>query len=164
MAFTDLFTSGRRRRDGVREVYRYEEIPESLRAQILRLLDQALGDARQFHDKRGPRGPRQAYAIIVETLCKDYGLPVLVGPPARGARDHRSELWEFLLAEKDIDRVLDAVELSFRCIDYVTRSYDYLERPKADVIASAAIADLNACFREHRVGYLYRGGEIVRVI
>src|SRR3954468_23483636 len=103
------------------EVYRHDEIPESLRVQILHILDGALGDWKQFHDKRGPRGPRQAYAIIVETLCNQYGVATLAGPLPRGARDHRGELWEFLLGEQDIDRVLDTVELAFRCVDFLAR-------------------------------------------
>jgi hypothetical protein len=143
--------------------YRYEEIPESLRVQILHILDAALGDASQFHSKRGPQGPRQAYALVVETLCTQYQLPTLVGMRDRGARDHRSELWEFLLGEPDIDRVLDAVELSFRCVDHLARRFDYLKRTNADEIATAAIAELNGRFREHRIGYAYQSGEIVRI-
>jgi hypothetical protein len=157
--------SKRRKRPGeLPEKYRYEEIPESLRVQVLHILDAALGDSSQVHSRRGPSGPRQAYALVVETLCQQYGCPTLVGERPRRARDHRSELWEFMLGEPDIDKVLDAIELAFRCIDHLARSFEYLKRTNADDIATAAIAELNGRFREHRIGYTYTGGQIVRVV
>ena len=168
MALLDLFSRRekrfRRRPKDVPEVYRYDDVPESLRVQILHILDRVLGDAAQVRDKRAPDGPRQAYGVIVETLCKDFGVEALVGGRAASPRDHRAELWEFLLGEQDIDRVLDAVELSFRCVDYVSRRFEYLQRPKSEQLASEAISELNVRFREHRIGYLYRTGEIVKVI
>jgi hypothetical protein len=44
-------------------------------------------------------------------------------------------------------------------IDGVTRTWDYQASERAD----AAIAELNARFQEHGVGYAFEGGEIIRV-
>ena len=76
---------------------------------------------------------------------------------------HYQELVGFLLAEENVERVLDAVELSFRFIDKSTRSYGYMRRPDASEKADDAIAELNVRFREHGVGFQFSGGQIVRV-
>ena len=58
---------------------------------------------------------------------------------------------------------MDAIELSFRVIGDLTRKEHYLGRSDASERADDAIAELNARFREHGVGYQYDSGEIIRV-
>lgn len=62
------------------------------------------------------------------------------------------ELVGFVLNEEDVERVLDAVELSFR----------YINNGK-NQLADDAIAELNVRFREHGVGFQFLDGRIVRV-
>ena len=58
------------------------------------------------------------------------------------------------------DKALDVIELSFGVIDTTTRSFGYLHRQNADEIATAAIEELNARFKEHGIGYSYSDGTI----
>ena len=51
------------------------------------------------------------------------------------------------------------IELSFRVIDRVTRTWSYDASERAD----EAIAELNARLHEHGIGYVFEGGEIIRV-
>jgi hypothetical protein len=80
----------------------------------------------------------------------------------RGGRFYLAELANFLLQEQDPEKALDAVELSFKCIDRLTRTWEYLNKRDHDATADNAIAELNARFREHGVGYEF-DGEIIRV-
>jgi hypothetical protein len=80
-----------------------------------------------------------------------------------GGRTHIEELAKFFLTEEDTEKVLDAVELSFRVIDHMTRNRDYLCRPNPSELADKAIAELNARFKEHGVGFQFVAGEIIRV-
>ncbi|MDF2626494.1 MAG: hypothetical protein K0R39_325 [Symbiobacteriaceae bacterium] len=156
----DLFSKRQKRlRGDVPDVYTYTELPEPLRVQVIHIWVSALGGPNEYHRD----SVHTVYESIVETLCREYGCFTLPGTRGYGSRDYQEELFEFLLKEKEIERVLDAVELSFRRIDRITRRYDYLFRPDAPTIADGAIRELNARFKEHGVGYEFTNGEIVRI-
>lgn len=87
----------------------------------------------------------------------------LPGTRDYGNRDYIEELANFFLREENVERALDAVELSFRVIENLTRRWDYLRRQDADEIADAAIEELNGRFKEHGVGYQFSDGEVIRV-
>lgn len=162
MSVVDLFSKRQRRLRGeMPDVYQYDEIPEPLRVQVIHIWDEVLGNERDYHDHYSPDGPRQAYAIIVETLRREYGVFRL--PGSSRDDDHRSELCAYLLKQTDVERVIDAIELSFRLVNNATRNFGYLHRDGADAQATAAIAELNARLREHGVGYAFESGEIIRV-
>ena len=72
------------------------------------------------------------------------------------------DLVNFFLQERNVERVIDAVELSFQFIDKVTRDYNYLNRRNASEMADIAINELNNRFKEHGIGYQYTNGQIIR--
>lgn len=76
-----------------------------------------------------------------------------------------AELINFLLQEPDHEKVLDAIELSFRVIDQAARmsDYRYSRAGSADADADAAINELNTRFREHGVGYEFSNGNIIGI-
>ena len=47
---------------------------------------------------------REAYPLIVNTLCREYGLFKLPGAKDYGDRDYINELANFFLREQDIER------------------------------------------------------------
>ena len=69
----------------------------------------------------------------------------------------------FLLQEKDSEKTLDVIELSFRIINAITRSFDYLMRQNASKQADNAIEELNARFQEHGVGFQFIDNKIIRI-
>jgi hypothetical protein len=149
-------------RGEVSDVYIYDKIPSALRVQIIHILRDALGT--HDHYEGYGHGTARAYKLIVEVLCREYGLFVLPGTDiSYGGRNYLSELSNFLQGETDSEKVLDAIELSFRVIDRRTRDWNFLNRNNATEIADAAIEELNTRFREHTVGYQYDGGDIIRV-
>ena len=105
----------------------------------------------------------KSYELIVKSLCREYGVFQLSERSIGGHREPIEELVSFFLQEKDIEKSLDAIELSFRVIDTLTRRYEYLYRSDASELADEAVADLNSRFREHGVGYQYDSGQVIRV-
>ena len=155
MPVHDLFSKRQKRlRGDVPDVYVYDDIPDPLRVQIVHMWSRAIGSKSDFRSGT-------AYASIARIICEEYGLFKL--PGHENQSDRYTELVGFLRREKDVERVLDVVELSFRFIDEYTRSFNYIRRVNASQIADDAIAELNARFREHGVGFQFNGGQIVRV-
>lgn len=162
MTIFDIFSKRQKALRGeVPDVYVYDNIPQPLKVQIVHIWRDTLGDESNYHDQYV--GTYNAYKFIVETLCREYGLFSLPSAKDYGDRHYLSELANFLLQQQDPEKVLDAVELSFRYVDRVTKNYDYLNRNKASELANMAIEELNARFREHGVGYQFVDGEIIRV-
>ena len=162
MSIFDLFSKRQKKlRGDVPDVYTYDKIPQPLKVQIVHIWQDTLGDSRAYHE--GSKSVFGGYKFIVETLCREYGLFKLPGAKDYRDRDYHSELANFLLQEQNAEKVLDAVELSFRLIDRLTRDYNYLGRHNASKIADDAIEELNARFSEHGVGFQFVEGKIIRI-
>lgn len=160
MAIFDLFSKRQKKlRGDVPDVYIYDDLPQALRTQIIHIWFDALGRGDQYYVGQ----VQEAYPLIVNTLCREYGLFKLPGAKEYGDRDYIEELANFFLREQNIERALDAVELSFRVIDRATRNRNYLHRQNADEVADSAIGELNGRFKEHGVGFQFIDGEIIRV-
>ena len=160
MTVIDIFSKRQKRLHGQEpDVYKYDEIPPNLRVQIIHIWDAALGGEREVGNRYGMSESGKAYKTLVGILRQEYGVFQL-DDAAQG--DYRLELCNFLL-RAEIEQALDAVEISFRVIDKMTRTFQYLGRPNADQIATNAINELNVRFREHSVGYAWESGEIVRI-
>ncbi|WP_394757056.1 STM4504/CBY_0614 family protein [Rhodoferax sp.] len=161
MAIFDLFSKRQKKlRGDVPDVYVYDDLPSALRTQIVHIWLDTLGNRANYYDEGKAH---EYYSFIVNTLCREYGLFKLPGTKDYGDREYINELTNFFLHEQDIERSIDAVELSFRAIDRVTRDYYYLHRQNADDLADAAIKELNGRFKEHGVGYQFADGEMIRV-
>lgn len=161
MGVFDLFSKRQKRLRGeVPDVYVYDTLVEPLRVQFVHITESALGSAinARHHHRVG-----FTYDMIVNTLRNEYGVFVLAGTKDYERSDSWHELMNFLLAEKNVDRVLDGVELIGRCIDKFSREFDYIGRMNANQAADEAIEELNTRFREHGVGYRWEEGEIIRV-
>lgn len=160
MAIFDLFSKRQKKlRGDVPDVYVYDELPQPLRTQIIHIWLDTLGNTEQRWDDQ----VSGTYRLIVKTLCREYGLFRLPGTNEYDERNPIEELSNFFLLEKETEKALDAVELSFRAIDRLTRNWNYLGRPNAPKIADEAINELNARFKEHGIGYQFSDGEIIRI-
>lgn len=152
MAIFNLFSKRQKKLRGeVPDVYTYDEIPDPLRVQIIHIWSETLGRREAY------------YEIIVKTLCREYGLFKLPGAKDYEDRDYINELSNFILQESDNEKVIDAIELSFRIIDKYTRSRDYSNKNNASEAADSAIKELNGRLKEHGIGYQYIEGEIIKV-
>lgn len=163
MAIFDIFSKRQKKLRGeTPDVYVYNELPHPLRVQIVHIWMDTLGKNEQYGGYYWNQ-VRQAYEFVVNTLCREYGVFSLPGTRENyGNRNYIEELADFFLQEKEVERVLDVVELSFAVIDGSTREYDYLGRSDASERADNAIKELNHRFKEHGVGYQYTNGKIIR--
>jgi hypothetical protein len=151
----DLFSKRKKRERGeITDVYTYSDVPEALRVQIIHIIRDGL-------ETSGNTDPKtyESYKFLHDSLAREYGKFVLA--ETAKYENYDRALFEFFLATKDIERVLDIVELAFRYLMIVvpTWRYETLRR----VSPEDAVDELNARFRESGVGYQFEGGEIVRV-
>lgn len=162
MKILDLFSKRQAKLRGeAPDVFVYDRMPQELRVQIVHILRDYLGTENEAHSYGIMVSG--AYEFIVDSLCREYGLFKLPSAKDYGEREYVPELFNFILSEKNVERVMDAVELSFRVIDVHSRKWEYRHRQDADEEASAALAELNARFQHHGFGYRFEVGDIIRI-
>ena len=162
MRVLDLFSKRQQRLRGeVPDIFIYDKIPPELRVQLVHILTDYLGSNDQ--PQHSGLMVYQAYEFIVTSLCREYGYFLLPGSRDNGNRNYVAELMNFVLKEEDVERVMDAVELSCRVIDTHARKWEYRNRADSNSEVEAALAEVNARFQHHGIGYRYEAGNIVRV-
>jgi len=165
MPVYDLYSKRKARESGAQpDVYSYDQISLGLRTQIEHIWDDAIGVP---HLTPGPRSQEKIYDVyysLAQILRREFSVVTLTPNIDRYSKSAAyRDVREWLIREKNTDRVLDAIELSFRLIDRHTRSYEYLNRRRSDEIATEAIDELNIRFKEHGVGYQFVDRQIVRM-
>jgi hypothetical protein len=160
MAIFDLFSKRQKKLRGeIPEIYTYDSISNELRVQIVHILKDSIGV--QIDKYNSPNKPEEIYQLIHKILCKEYGVFALID---KYSNDEHNVL-TFILSEKNIEKVLDVVELSFRCIlRLIKEDYDeYVYYTKIELSADESILELNDRFKEHGIGYQFESGEIIKV-
>lgn len=152
----DLFSKRQRRARGeMPDVYVYDVLPDALRVQVVHIIRDTFGA-----DNYDTANAEAAYQFVKNALCREYGLFELVQFPQTSEKS----VLDFFLAEQDIERALDVVDLCFRLIDrHIRRDDDYRNNTTREMEADEAIEELNARFKEHGVGYQLESGQIIRV-
>jgi hypothetical protein len=143
------------------DVFVYDELPDTVRVQIIHIWNDVLGNGNQYYESH--LEVKQAYDFIVNKLCREYGLLSLSGVNRRNTTSFREELHIFMRSELDVERCLDAVELSFWVIEKFTKRYAYMHRQDGEKRAEIATAELNQRFQSKGIGYQYSDGKIIRV-
>ena len=159
MAIFDLYSKRQKKlRGDIPDVYTYEEMPKALRVQIVYIWKDTIGDDNYNHRNTIEKN----YRLITDTLCREYGLLKL--PTVNNYnKNYKTELSNFFLQEKNLDKIIDIIELSFKVINQITSKRSYLARQNAPRIAKKGIEELNDRFKEHGVGYQFIENEIIRV-
>ena len=131
------------------EVYTYDVLPRPLRVQIVYIWKDSLVGRYKHESEKG-------YETVVKSLRREYGVFELTDT-TRKYRIFESELQNFLLYENNVEKALDAIELSFQ---YIERYWNKNGYPRK---ANVAIKELNYRFKYHGIGYQFTSGEIIRV-
>lgn len=155
MSIFNVFSKRQRQLRGeVPDVYTYNSIPQALRTQIIHIIRDALGKK----DRSGK--VRQVYEVVHDILAREYGVFSL-----SDTGDKEDDLVKFFLTTADHEKALDVVEVFFKAIERVCGDYNsyraWVENIKAT--PEEAVAELNARFLEHGIGYRYESQEIIRV-
>jgi len=159
----DIYSKRKKQQEkaGQPDVYKYDEIPEALRNQVIHIWKTAIGTWREGHYDYSNEPPDNIWIAIHDILCRELGLQTL------GRWDDRpfTKCCAFLLEESDIDNVLSLIEVSFHMIEIVCPDLTYHEKHNAKITQEPddAIDELNARFKEHGIGYQYAGGRIIRM-
>ena len=104
MAITNIYS---KRKKTAPDVYTYDEIPPPLRAQVVHILRDLFGFAKDYDQN----GCRKTFEEIHRLLCREYGAFQLSGN-AIASPDQK--VIDFLLNHADYEQVLDTIEVSFR--------------------------------------------------
>jgi len=156
MGVFDLFSKRQRRARGeVPDVYVYDTLPHQLRVQIVHIIKDAFGV-----DNYGKHNSKKAYALVKQTLCREYGLFELVERP----KSDQDSIFSFLLQEQSSERALDVVELCFKVINKVVAvDHSYQNNTVRQIGAGNAVIELNERFQEHGVGFQFESNELIRI-
>ncbi len=158
MAIKNLFSSRQRLLNQTDDQdYNYDSLSDTLKVQVVHIWNDVLGNAQDFASKN----VRKEYEYLVETLCREFGKFYLGDKSVDGERDYRKELIDYFLAEKDINRLLDTIELSFLSIKNTANNIAYLQKTNAQNLADQAVFELNERFIQHDLGYRLVDGQIV---
>lgn len=156
MAVFSLYSKRQRiAREGMPDVFVYDDLPAALRVQIVHIITDAFGT-----DTYGGSSATESYKTVETILSREYGLFRLTSHP----RSHRDSVVEFFINEKSVDRALDVVEVCFKLIHYhINENDSYKQYTKREIEPKDAIAELNERFKEHAVGFRFESGELIRI-
>jgi len=159
----DLFSKRQKRLKGdIPDIYTYDNIPNALRVQIVHIWYDVLGNGKDYFGYHTE--VKSAYKFIVDTICREYGLFYLPSHNKYNDRMYLDELANYFLSEKDIEKTIDIIELSFKIINHdTTKNYNYLGRHNGSELIENAINELNNRFKEHGVGFQFVENEIIRI-
>ncbi len=167
MAVLDLFSNRMKRQRGeVPDVYKYDDLPDKLRVQIIHIWRATLGHRVEIDIYPLPFSSTESWHFVLEGLRRERGTFQLIKARANNRHDE-NEVAQYFLDEGDVERALDVVQLVFQVILFHRevleqhRQNDHLGELKQT--PEEAIDELNARFKEHGVGYQFENGQIVRV-
>jgi hypothetical protein len=157
MAVVNLFSKRQKvLREEVPDVYEYAQIPRPLRVQIVHILRDLFGRPESYDSN----GCIEAFRAISDFLCREYGVFSL---SLKTINSVDEQVIDFVLTAPDHEKVLDVVEISFRLLAFMLGTSYAWQRRVSEERFDEAIAELNARFREHGIGYQFESGEIIRV-
>jgi hypothetical protein len=163
MPVYDIYSKRKRQQEkaGRPDIYKYDEIPEGLRNQVICIWRDAIGTKRADSYDHSNEPPDSIWIAIHDILCRELGLSSL----GRKEDSPFTKCCTFLLEESDIDKILSLIEISFRMIERICSKLDSYAKHRAEITQEPddAIDELNTRFKEHGLGYQYAGGRIVRM-
>lgn len=136
------------------DVYRYEELPEPLKLQILYVWR----DLARYFGIISASHANSFYSAIRQATCEKYGLFFLIDNSTVAEQD----VCNFFLREQDTGKGLGMIEIAFDCFARFAKTDTHVYFDWWDQFRNSA-QKLNAYFQEHAVGYEYRDGKIIRI-
>lgn len=150
-----LDTYSKRNRKKGSETYIYNEIPETLKKQLIHICNET---AFRFAAVAIRRDLNVFYAGVQQALCHEFGRLQLT----TGRCTAEEDIWEFFLRERSVERCLDVIEVVFASMIAYVRADTHVNFDGISHIRRAA-EEVNARFQEHGVGYEFREGRFIRV-
>src|SRR6266404_7652323 len=100
----DVFSKRQRRKAAESsEVYKYDELPEVLRVQIVHIWM----EVAQTFPEVSMRGGDVFFRSVDKALCEEFGVFRLT----QNARSAEDDVFDFFLQERDVEKCLDVIEI-----------------------------------------------------
>ncbi|PJZ59681.1 STM4504/CBY_0614 family protein [Leptospira adleri] len=139
-------------RGEVPDIYRYDVLPETLRVQFIHIINDVLksigGEEERYQ-------VRELLEDVHRILLKEYGVFFLISSHQSPIDDYLN----FILREKNVERVLDGIELFGKALSLVKDNLYY----PGKITSSEAIKEVNSRFREAGIGFKIEDGIIVKI-
>ena len=153
----ETFTKRKERlaKAGKVDVYQYTDLPSAFRVQVVHIWVDAIGQY-QSHPQQWEHAAVASHNWWVQLhklIVRELGVFHLNSP----YDDPQTDCVNYIL-KAPTDRCLDLIELTARWIDRICRNHDFVTQD-----ATSALAELNARFREHAIGFEYVSGEIIQI-
>ena len=144
--------------------FQYNDVPSDLRVQIWYILDKTFGT--NYVEPGAWSGstntvPNVAWSLLQKILMEELGVFNL-------ARNHvnsiKQDCFQFFINEASAPDALDFTDLGFRIADtYVRKCSGYhRELGGVELEPDAAVAQLNYRFDQHRLGFQFTDGQLMR--
>jgi hypothetical protein len=143
------------------DVYQYDKIPDPLRVQVRRILEDSIGAFNRPSEwGRSVPNNNEAWDFLRDAVAREHGKLSLANE-----RHGYDDCVAFIHSEKKVEQWLDLVELCMRYVDKVLNAKEKyeLDRIGATQTAADAVEELNTRFRQSAFGYRYESGQIVRI-
>lgn len=154
-----------RERQGQPVIYRHDELPQPLLAQIVQILDRVIGTSTEFLEVTGTLSevsfsPFTTWKAISQVVAYEAGVLYDGKTPS----NHRPWFVKYLRQPSlSIDAQLDAIEIAFRVVEQPHEFSDwYREEYSVSLDPDQAIRELNRRFRMHDIGFQFAGGQIIQ--
>lgn len=157
MGVFDLFSKRQKKiRGEFSDVYQYEDISNKFRVQVVHIVKDTFGRDASY----GNQHAAKAFSEIHKILCKEYGVFTL-----KEYENHDfSKIYDYFLSVKDYEKALDIIELTFKVIDKVVRTWQYQnDTYELNLTPDDAINELNERFKENGIGYQFESSELIRI-
>ena len=148
---------------GSPEVFRYDEVPDRLRVQIVHIWNGVIGPYWSISGNRYEG--TEAWDWLERTISAEIGVSQLqateiVRKCSGGVGVHPNVACQYFMRGTSQVHALDVIVASFQYIDKVLRRHGHRQ---GRITVDDAIADLNARFLEHAVGYTFVSGDLIRM-
>lgn len=154
MAIVDIYSKRLKKANGdVPDVYQYDEIPRTLKNQIVQIFKDIFTENNDNHTQM----ESGLYWFCNKILCKEYGVFNLIEDECN--KDPEHQIIAFFLNTTSVEESIDIIESFFKAITILNRRYPCL-KPEA---IEYAIFEINYRFEEHRVGYQFESGQVIRI-
>lgn len=164
-----LYSQRIRDAEGEPEVFAYDSFPEAFRNQFFHIVNRVLKSIDTLQENaRGYYGSSENVSVsksIVEKLCEDFsmekGLKYIPGNLYSGSNSiYALEMYCSNCSETDFLDLMDFIFESFSSNGFVCKTVcRYYE---ADNLFQRAIDELNHRLKQHRLGYEFINGEIIK--
>ncbi len=150
-----LFSERNKKHTEEVDVYIYDKIPKEFRVQLFFILNDIIDKQNEVFWQ----SQTDIWVLIHKGFCKEVGLKEMddeYGPTSKKI--------ENFIDKASTQRLLDFIDYAFSHLEYYgIKAHEYNPYSGIKKIMNNAITDLNDRFQQHKLGYEFSNGELIRI-